>query len=173
MEPFTLIEGPEAWYAADYKGRTDWINHLSAQHVQELDAAVSGIMARRIQDIHVSGMQEQRREHERGRTTTVATGTKAKQRKRSFMEHVLSLIAPLQTVTKADFPLPTLGPYLESVRDEVVSGRGFALIRGVPVDRWVPEGLFPGQSKVDFSPSNQYWLLRLCAATTILHHRPA
>jgi hypothetical protein len=42
----------------------------------------------------------------------------------------------LQTVTKEDFPLPTLGPYLESVRDEVVSGRGFALIRGVPVDRW-------------------------------------
>lgn len=41
----------------------------------------------------------------------------------------------LQTVTKADFPLPTLGPYLESVRDEVVSGRGFALIRGVPVER--------------------------------------
>lgn len=61
VEPFTLIEGPEAWYAADYKGRTDWINHLSAQHIQELDAAVSGIMARGVQDIHVSGMQEQRR----------------------------------------------------------------------------------------------------------------
>jgi hypothetical protein len=43
----------------------------------------------------------------------------------------------LQTVSKADFPLPTLGPYLESVRDEVVSGRGFALIRGVPVERCV------------------------------------
>jgi hypothetical protein len=41
----------------------------------------------------------------------------------------------LQTVSKAEFPLPTLGPYLESVRDEVVAGRGFALIRGVPVDR--------------------------------------
>lgn len=42
---------------------------------------------------------------------------------------------PLQTVTKADFPLPSLGPYLEAVRDEVVAGRGFALVRGVPVDR--------------------------------------
>lgn len=56
VEPFTLVEGPEAWYAADYKGRTDWINNLTAQHIQELDAAVSGIMAKGVpdRDLHVS-----------------------------------------------------------------------------------------------------------------------
>jgi hypothetical protein len=32
-------------------------------------------------------------------------------------------------VTKEDFPLPTLGPVLEAIREEVVWGRGFALIR--------------------------------------------
>lgn len=41
----------------------------------------------------------------------------------------------VQTIRKEDFPLATLGPYLEEIRDEVVKGRGFALIRGVPVDR--------------------------------------
>jgi hypothetical protein len=56
VQPFTTIEGPEAWTAADYKGRTDWINVLSETHVAELDAAVSGVIARGIKDrdIHVS-----------------------------------------------------------------------------------------------------------------------
>ncbi len=32
--------------------------------------------------------------------------------------------------------LPTLGPILTSIQEEVTWGRGFALIRGVPVDRY-------------------------------------
>ncbi|KAF8060336.1 SAT17 [Scenedesmus sp. PABB004] len=94
VEPFTIIEGPEAWTAADYAGRTDWINVLSPAHVAELDAAVAGVERRGwpTRDIH--------------------------------------------KITRSDFPLPSLGPYLEGVRDEVVAGRGFALIRGVPVERY-------------------------------------
>lgn len=34
---------------------------------------------------------------------------------------------------RADFPFPTLGPVLERLRDEVLNGRGFVLIRGLPV----------------------------------------
>ena len=34
---------------------------------------------------------------------------------------------------RADFPLPTLGPILDGLRDEVLNGRGFVLIRGLPV----------------------------------------
>jgi hypothetical protein len=40
VEPFTLVEGPEAWYAADYRGKEDHITTLTPQHVAELDAAV-------------------------------------------------------------------------------------------------------------------------------------
>ena len=36
----------------------------------------------------------------------------------------------LQTITRADFPLPTLGPKLEALRDNVVNGKGFHLIQG-------------------------------------------
>jgi hypothetical protein len=37
-------------------------------------------------------------------------------------------------ITRADFPLPTLGPVLERLRDEVLNGRGFVLVRGLPVE---------------------------------------
>jgi hypothetical protein len=40
----------------------------------------------------------------------------------------------LATVTHADFPLPTLGPVLDRLRGEVISGRGFVLLRGLPVE---------------------------------------
>jgi alpha-ketoglutarate-dependent taurine dioxygenase len=34
----------------------------------------------------------------------------------------------------AGFPLPTLGPVVRDVREQLVNGRGFVLLRGVPVD---------------------------------------
>ncbi|HVC51477.1 MAG TPA: TauD/TfdA family dioxygenase [Stellaceae bacterium] len=37
-------------------------------------------------------------------------------------------------ITRADFPLPTLGPALDRLRDEILNGRGFALLRGIPVE---------------------------------------
>ena len=41
----------------------------------------------------------------------------------------------LQEISREEFPLPSLGPKLESFRDEVVLGRGFYLIKGLPVER--------------------------------------
>ncbi len=37
-------------------------------------------------------------------------------------------------IRREDFPLPTLGPVLDRLRDEVLEGRGFVLLRGVPVE---------------------------------------
>ena len=39
-------------------------------------------------------------------------------------------------MTSADFPLPTLGPLLGHLLAEVTNGRGFALVKGLPVQRW-------------------------------------
>jgi hypothetical protein len=39
----------------------------------------------------------------------------------------------IKDVTLADFELPTLGPALADIRGELIDGRGFVLIRGVPV----------------------------------------
>src|SRR5712672_372628 len=34
-------------------------------------------------------------------------------------------------IRRENFPLPTLGPVLDRLRDEVLDGRGFALLRGM------------------------------------------
>lgn len=95
VEPFTLVEGPEAWTAAEYRNRSDWITTLSPTHVAELDAAVQGVLR--------AGLDIEKGPH---------------------------------TISKETFPLPTLGPVLEAIREEVATGRGFALVRGFPVERY-------------------------------------
>jgi hypothetical protein len=42
----------------------------------------------------------------------------------------------LLSVAKADFPLPTLGPRLKAIERELMDGRGFVLIRGLPRERY-------------------------------------
>jgi len=42
-------------------------------------------------------------------------------------------------LTRSDFPLPTLGPALDKIQEEVVNGRGFVLIRGIPVADYTTE----------------------------------
>lgn len=45
--------------------------------------------------------------------------------------------ADIAVLKPQDFPLPTLGATLRSrVDDEVLNGRGFLLLRGLPVERW-------------------------------------
>jgi hypothetical protein len=54
VEPFTLVEGPDAWYAAQYRdNQAQWVTELSAAHVAELDAAVEAVVRSGVQDIHV------------------------------------------------------------------------------------------------------------------------
>jgi Taurine catabolism dioxygenase TauD, TfdA family len=43
----------------------------------------------------------------------------------------------IAAITARDFPLPTLGSKLKArVENEVLNGRGFLLMRGLPVERW-------------------------------------
>ncbi len=42
----------------------------------------------------------------------------------------------LAHLTSSTFELPTLGPRLRSLRDELTGGRGFALVRGLRIDRY-------------------------------------
>jgi len=45
----------------------------------------------------------------------------------------------MAAVTRGDFPLPVLEPYLANLEKTVRTGRGFALLRGIPVDRYTDE----------------------------------
>ncbi|HWF90291.1 MAG TPA: TauD/TfdA family dioxygenase, partial [Pyrinomonadaceae bacterium] len=40
------------------------------------------------------------------------------------------------TITAVDVPLRTLGPRLQTILDDVLNGRGFVLIKGLPIQRW-------------------------------------
>lgn len=42
----------------------------------------------------------------------------------------------LQDITTDNFNLPSLGPKLRQLQQEVVTGRGFALLRGLPVQQY-------------------------------------
>lgn len=42
-------------------------------------------------------------------------------------------------LSAADFPLPTLAPRLQQLRDELLLGRGFELWRGLPLHAWPRE----------------------------------
>ena len=59
---------------------------------------------------------------------------------REIEQAVKSLIAgdaDIAAISAADFPLPSLAPKLKvRVRDEVLNGRGFLLLRGLPIERW-------------------------------------
>jgi Taurine catabolism dioxygenase TauD, TfdA family len=56
------------------------------------------------------------------------------------VESAVSIVAnssiDLTSIRKEDFPLPTLGPRLDQLLDEVLNGRGFVMIRALPVHRW-------------------------------------
>jgi hypothetical protein len=47
--------------------------------------------------------------------------------------------ATLFTMTRDDFPLPNLGSWLAGLREELEEGRGFQLLRGLPVERYGPD----------------------------------
>lgn len=52
--------------------------------------------------------------------------------------HFQSLGRDLGEITAADFPLDAFGEHLRELRDALLSGIGFELIRGLPVDRYEP-----------------------------------
>ncbi len=51
-------------------------------------------------------------------------------------EPLVARNADIAAISAGDFPLPSLGPKLKArVREEVLNGRGFLLMRGLPVER--------------------------------------
>lgn len=88
-----LLEGPAVWYGPVMAARTDWVHHLGAQDIEEVEQAARRWVGR-----------------------------------------------PLSGLQPGGFALPRLGPRLAAIRQEVLAGRGFALVRGLPVQRW-PQAL--------------------------------
>ena len=52
------------------------------------------------------------------------------------IDHARAVSEDFLDIGKADFPLPTLGPRLKAIERELIDGRGFVLIRGLPRAEW-------------------------------------
>lgn len=50
--------------------------------------------------------------------------------------HAFAVSDDFLRIGKGEFPLPTLGARLRKIETELIDGRGFALIRGLPRERW-------------------------------------
>ena len=50
--PFSVVEGPEAWKAADYQDQAEHIYVFTEDDIAELDAAIASVQARKL-DIKV------------------------------------------------------------------------------------------------------------------------
>ena len=51
-------------------------------------------------------------------------------------ERLANAEVDIPSIRRQDFPLPTLGPRLRRILEEVLTGRGFVLLRRLPVERW-------------------------------------
>jgi hypothetical protein len=51
-------------------------------------------------------------------------------------ERLVSADKDIAAIQASDFPLPSLAPRLARILDDVLNGRGFVLLRGIPVERW-------------------------------------
>lgn len=87
----TPIVGPAAWKGPELATSDDWKFHLSASHIDEIEAALRGVQARGL---------------------------------------------TLATMARDDFPLPQLAAPITRWRHDLLHGRGFVLVRGLPVERW-------------------------------------
>lgn len=55
------------------------------------------------------------------------------------LDHACALRRPTGTLTRRDFPVPGLRARFAAWRDQLQHGRGFVVIRGLPVGRWSAE----------------------------------
>ncbi|RAQ41831.1 hypothetical protein AFGD_001068 [Aspergillus flavus] len=55
------------------------------------------------------------------------------------LQHFKALGQPLELLSPATFPLPSLHSVLRGVSDNIHKGTGFSLVRGIPVDRYSAE----------------------------------
>ncbi len=100
------IHDASAWFGAELATRTDWIEHLTEPEIAEVESAAKKL------------------EKSTFDLTNIKVG----------LASITSSEVPVPTLGRV--PLPTLGPRLQRLLHEVLNGRGFVLIKGLPVERW-------------------------------------
>lgn len=90
-EEIVPLEAHAAWKQADVKDTSTWTEHLNAEEIAEIDAAI---------------------------------------------RHARSVSDDFLYIGREAFPLPGLSKRLARIEDDLINGRGFVLIRGVPREKY-------------------------------------
>jgi hypothetical protein len=174
LEPFNLVQGPDAWLPGDFASPDDYTYRLTPDDVRELDGAVraaaaaawpaaAGNAATTAPATQDGG---EKRNGGGGANASTSSGSSSSS---SSDASAATPTPPSSSTTTAANPntasllhklftspeqarllLPTLAPKLEALRREAVSGRGFALLSGFPVGRYTRRETLAG-----------YWLFGL------------
>ncbi len=121
--PYTVVEGPEAWYVKDYADIGKHAYRFTEQDIAEIDAALAGI-------------PDDKRIQARCCVGRLARGRPGVGLRCGSVTAASVPMVPAQDVTKADFSLPSLAPTLAALLKEATWGRGWALLQGLPVWRY-------------------------------------
>lgn len=99
----TPLESPLVWEGKDWKDESEWVYNLTPEHLKEIDDAVHHF--HRMPLFH----------------NVLYSYTRA------------GLSKPLGRLSRTTFPLPTLGPILSTLARSLHAGRGFFVLRTIPV----------------------------------------
>ncbi len=121
--PGRLVRGPQA---APATGATTignyWSNAMNASDLTPLETGC-----------------EWRARRARPTRTCSSSPTQHLEELDSALAHAEAASDDVLDITRESFPLPTLGTELAGITRDLINGRGVALIRGVPVDRYGKE----------------------------------
>lgn len=124
------VEGPIVWEGKDWISEAQWVFRLTPAHLQEIDDAL----------VHFKGL-------------SISYSLVRVQ----YAERSLGLEKALGYISKETFPLPTLSAVLDSSAHELYSGRGFFVLRTIPIDDYSKNDLaiiYAGKQYASFKVSH-------------------
>lgn len=139
-EPFKPVTGPHAWYRSQYEDVDSYSYQFSAADIAELAKAVADVRAKGLElKVYLLLLLLIRKLCVQMHSSTHVLRSKFGSMQLSATWQASQAYCSVQDVKKSDFVLPKLGPKLVEFRDEAVNGRGFVLLRGLPVQDWPVE----------------------------------
>lgn len=103
------ITGPTVWTAKDYTNNPErWTHHFTEEEIAEMSDAADTFIAA---GTPLTGM-------------TKVLGAKC------------ALGSTILTLGQESFPLCNLASFLQTLRAELLNGKGFILFKGLPVEKW-------------------------------------
>jgi len=106
------MDSPLVWEGKDWKNEAQWVSVLTREHLQEIDDAVN----------HFHGESRD-----------------AFEPSFNFTQVIVGLGLHFGHISSQNFPLPTLGPVLLELSQELHQGRGFFVLRTIPVNSYSKE----------------------------------